>query len=83
MEENQPQDLEEQVPQPSTPVDGTVDVQNPHPVDENPEDHIGDELKDPWDDETQTDWPSNTNTVDVASNESGSETANDNTEGDV
>lgn len=22
---------------------------NPHPVDENPEDHIGDELPDPWD----------------------------------
>jgi len=23
---------------------------------ENPEDHVGDEIPDPWDDETQTDW---------------------------
>jgi hypothetical protein len=25
-------------------------------LDENPEDHIGEELPDPWDDETQTGW---------------------------
>lgn len=23
---------------------------NPHPVDEDPEEHVGDELPDPWDD---------------------------------
>lgn len=28
-----------------------------HPVDENPEEHIGDETRDPWDDEDQKDWP--------------------------
>ncbi len=27
-------------------------------LDENPEDHIGEELPDPWDDETQSDWRS-------------------------
>lgn len=31
---------------------------NPHPVDEDPEDHIGEELPDPWDDPAQTDWDS-------------------------
>lgn len=30
---------------------------NPHPVDENPEHFIGETMKDPWDDEAQTDWP--------------------------
>lgn len=27
-----------------------------HAPDENPEDHIGQEIPDPWDDEDQTDW---------------------------
>jgi hypothetical protein len=27
-------------------------------LDENPEEHIGDELPDPWDDESQSDWRS-------------------------
>lgn len=32
---------------------------NPHPVpDESPEQHIGPQLPDPWDDPEQTDWPS-------------------------
>lgn len=31
---------------------------DPHLVDENPEDHIGDEIFDPWEDDEQTDWPS-------------------------
>ena len=30
-----------------------------HPVDENPEDHCGDEMPDPWSDPKQTDWPMN------------------------
>lgn len=30
------------------PTDETVPVNNPHPVDEDPEDHIGDEIPDPW-----------------------------------
>jgi hypothetical protein len=28
-----------------------------HEVDENPLDHIGEEMLDPWSDEKQTDWP--------------------------
>lgn len=32
--------------------------QNPaHPVDENPEEHLGEATADPWNDESQTDWP--------------------------
>lgn len=45
----------DQVPQDSPPVDGTVSTNNPHPVDEDPEQHIGDEQKDPWDDK-ESDW---------------------------
>lgn len=30
---------------------------DPHPVDEDPENHIGEEIPDPWDDPEQTDWP--------------------------
>jgi hypothetical protein len=33
---------------------------NPHPVDENPESFIGEATADPWDDDSQTDWPSET-----------------------
>ncbi len=29
----------------------------PHPVHEDPEQHIGDQIPDPWADPTQTDWP--------------------------
>lgn len=29
------------------------------PVFENPLDHVGDEIPDPWDDVTQEDWPNN------------------------
>lgn len=32
-------------------------LNNPHPVEEDPEDHIGDVIPDPWDDPEQTDWP--------------------------
>lgn len=42
-------DENDQVPQDSASVDGTVSTNNPHPVDEDPEDHIGDETPDPWD----------------------------------
>jgi hypothetical protein len=35
-----------------------TDVFNdPHPFDEDPEQCIGAETKDPWDDPEQTDWP--------------------------
>lgn len=40
----------------SQPVDAPVE-NAAHPVDEDPEQHMGDETNDPWDDETQTDWP--------------------------
>jgi len=30
---------------------------NPHLVDEDPEDYIGAEILDPWEDPTQLDWP--------------------------
>lgn len=30
---------------------------DPHPVDENPEEHIGEELPDPWEDNSAEDWP--------------------------
>lgn len=39
------------------PVDTPVEQNPAHPVDEDPEQHLGDEINDPWDDETQTDWP--------------------------
>jgi len=41
------------------PVDEEKSPVDPHPVDENPEEHIGDAMLDPWKDETQTDWPNN------------------------
>jgi hypothetical protein len=28
-----------------------------HPVDENPDELVGEETKDPWADKSQTDWP--------------------------
>lgn len=32
--------------------------ENPHPVeDEDPEEHIGEAMLDPWDDDDQPDWP--------------------------
>lgn len=35
-----------------------VDAPHPaHPVEEDPEDHIGDEMPDPWTDASQGDWP--------------------------
>lgn len=37
---------------------------NPHPVDENPENFIGQQTSDPWEDDSQTDWP--TETVDTS-----------------
>ena len=39
-------------------VDAPPVPQHPaHPVDEDPEDHIGDETPDPWSDDDQKDWP--------------------------
>lgn len=32
-------------------------VNDPHPFEEDPEQHLGDVTKDPWDDVDQTDWP--------------------------
>lgn len=37
--------------------DDEVERHPAHPVDEDPEDHIGDELIDPWLDDEQKDWP--------------------------
>lgn len=34
-------------------------MSNPHEVDEDPEQYIGEEIPDPWDDPKQTDWPMN------------------------
>lgn len=49
---------------PKDPPDEPEVERNPaHPVDENPLDHIGDEIKDPWTDRTQKDWPANTSEV--------------------
>ena len=39
------------------PVDAPAPVNAAHPVDEDPEQHIGEETNDPWDDEAQVDWP--------------------------
>lgn len=36
-----------------------VDSSPAHEVDEDPEQHLGDVIVDPWDDDAQTDWPSN------------------------
>lgn len=30
---------------------------NPHEVEENPEDHIGEETPDPWEDASAENWP--------------------------
>jgi hypothetical protein len=46
----------DEVPADSAPVDGTVSTNNPHPVDENPEDHVGDEQSDPWSPENRKEW---------------------------
>jgi hypothetical protein len=32
-------------------------MSNPHEVDEDPEQHIGEPMRDPWEDPEQTDWP--------------------------
>jgi hypothetical protein len=32
-------------------------AEDPHPVNEDPEDLIGPEIADPWSDDRQTDWP--------------------------
>lgn len=37
------------------PLDGQAAL--PHPVEENPEEHMGEEMQDPWSDENQKDWP--------------------------
>lgn len=34
-------------------------VVDPHLVDEDPEEHLGAEILDPWVDPTQLDWPNN------------------------
>lgn len=40
-------------------ADDSADVALACGDDEDPEQHIGDEIADPWDDEFQTDWPQN------------------------
>lgn len=66
---------EQEVPTNTEPVEADVpevgDEVSPgvsvaHVVEENPEDHLGVETKDPWVDETQTDWP-NHNPSDTSS----------------
>lgn len=44
-------------PEPTQPVDTPLEKSPAHPVDEDPEQHMGDPIADPWDDESQTDWP--------------------------
>lgn len=53
-------------------------VVDPHAVDEDPEDLLGEVTLDPWVDNTQLDWPNNDEDIDVAledevSDESGDE----------
>lgn len=43
-------------PPPESVVEENV-VNPAHEVNENPEEHLGAEMPDPWDDEAQTDWP--------------------------
>lgn len=43
----------EPLPPPAVP-EGTPE---PHAVEEDPENHLGPIIKDPWDDPDQTDWP--------------------------
>lgn len=43
----------------------TLDQHPAHRVTEDPEQHIGPVIKDPWDDDEQTDWPNET--VDIGS----------------
>jgi len=40
-------------------MDDTKEPVDPHAAapDEDPEQHIGEEMPDPWDDPDQTDWP--------------------------
>lgn len=39
--------------------DAAAEKTGPHPVEENAEELAGEVTKDPWADETQTDWPNN------------------------
>jgi len=48
----------------------TVEVDPIHPVDENPEEHMGDVMPDPWDDPQQEDWPTNSDYTPVSTKES-------------
>lgn len=52
-----PQTADVPAPEPTQPVDTPLEKSPAHPVDEDPEQHIGDQIADPWDDESQTDWP--------------------------
>jgi hypothetical protein len=44
------------IPLRDMPVETQPDGNPAHPVDEDPEEHIGDELKDPWGDGSNRDW---------------------------
>lgn len=48
-------------------VDKKNCVNNPHSTNEDPEEHLGKEIPDPWDDETQKDWP--TGRIDIPEEE--------------
>lgn len=41
----------------SQPTDENLESVDPDAVDEDPEQCVGEEIPDPWDDEEQTDWP--------------------------
>jgi hypothetical protein len=56
MTDENAQPEQDQVPQDSAPVDGTVSTNNPHPVDEDPEEHVGDEQPDPWSQDAVGSW---------------------------
>lgn len=55
-EGDQSSDEKNKQPVEEVPVDA---VPVPHTVDENPEEHIGEETADPWADDAQTDWANN------------------------
>ena len=43
----------------STIVEDAAENDNPHAFEEDPEEHLGEEISDPWNDPDQLDWASN------------------------
>lgn len=40
-----------------SPLPPPPDADSPHEVEEDPEQHLGEVILDPWTDDAQTDWP--------------------------